>query len=535
MEMEEFVGDTNHEYAILSHTWGEEEVSFRQYSAPTARLMAGYHKIEHSCVLASRSGLPYLWIDTCCIDKSSSAELSEAINSMYRWYRDAAVCYVYLSDMKRCELYQEVTEDGLDVNKNLQILQACRWFTRGWTLQELLAPRDVEFYDQGWESIGTKKSMSALLSRITGINAEHLWKSQEASVAQKMSWAAYRQTTRTEDIAYSLLGLFNVNMPLLYGEGKKAFRRLQHEILQSTNDESIFAWTDDRVWTSGLLAESPANFAESGHFVPINQFYRKPYKMTNQGFKIELLYSDPENEEAGRFETPLRCTGSMWDLWGQTIVTLHMTYYTDRTGALRALRTGTSQVGRMRNELVRDTETFCSFYIDDVRHLKLPPHWTTPLYKYPFTDGPCFDPLTLRLRGALHAEDVCISENTGMRGSEGSFWIVDGTNGNSIGRPAQAFPIMYAYWSHGRHLMINLGPFIPLGFDSNQKLSGANVLSSNSFELQAGNSLATGFNASKILFIAIVELGPLEIYIDIQLSTFHRRTEGLLKLTKANY
>ena len=223
MKMEEFVSSANHVYAVLSHTWGEEEVSFRQYLTPEARLMAGYRKIEHSCALALRSRLPYLWIDTCCIDKSSSAELSEVINSMYRWYRDAAVCYVHLSDMKHCKDYQNRSEDGSIVSKNFQMLQACRWFTRGWTLQELLAPRNVEFYDQNWVLIGTKRRMWGLLSRITGIKPRHLWKSQEASVAQKMSWAANRQTTRTEDIAYSLLGLFNVNMPLLYGEGEKAF------------------------------------------------------------------------------------------------------------------------------------------------------------------------------------------------------------------------------------------------------------------------------------------------------------------------
>ena len=220
------------------------------------------------------------------------------------------------------------------------MLQACRWFTRGWTLQELLAPQDVEFYDQDWVSIGTKKTMWGLLSKITGIKPRHLWESQEASVAQKMSWAANRQTTRTEDLAYSLLGLFNVNMPLLYGEGEKAFKRLQHEILQSTNDESIFAWTDDRVWTSGLLAKSPANFAKSGDFVPINEFYRKPYTMTNQGLQIELRYSNSEMGEVGRFESPLRCTKE--STWGKEILSLHMTYYTDEFefGALRALRTG---------------------------------------------------------------------------------------------------------------------------------------------------------------------------------------------------
>ena len=403
MKMEEFVGDANHVYAILSHTWGEEEVSFHQYSTPTARSVAGYHKIEHSCALASRSGFRYLWIDTCCIDKSSSAELSEAINSMYKWYRDAAVCYVYLSDMKRCEVHQNRSEDRLAISKSVQMLQACRWFTRGWTLQELLAPQDVEFFDQDWVSIGTKKTMWALLSKITGITPIHLWDSQRASVAQKMSWAANRQTTRTEDTAYSLLGLFNVNMPLLYGEGEKAFKRLQHEILQSTNDESVFAWFDHRLWTSGLLAESPANFAKSGDVVPIDHFYRKPYTMTNQGFEIELRIPNSENEIAGRFETPLRCTKE--SMRGQMIISLHMTYYTDNTGAMRALRTGPFQVGMMRKALLPDTEKSYSFHIDDFRRPKLHPHWETPLYTIRPNDTFRLDSLILRLSGGIRAEE----------------------------------------------------------------------------------------------------------------------------------
>lgn len=148
MKMEEFISNADCAYAILSHTWGKEEVSCQQYSTRQARSMAGYRKIERSCALASKSGLSYLWIDTCCIDKASSAELSEAINSMYRWYQDAAVCYVYLSDMKRCEDHGNRSEDGSSFSKDFQMLQACRWFTRGWTLQELLAPQDVIFYDE---------------------------------------------------------------------------------------------------------------------------------------------------------------------------------------------------------------------------------------------------------------------------------------------------------------------------------------------------------------------------------------------------
>lgn len=532
MKMEELVSSANHVYAVLSHTWGEEEVSFRQYLTPEARLMAGYRTIEHSCALALRSRLPYLWIDTCCIDKSSSAELSEAINSMYRWYRDAAVCYVHLSDMKHCKDYQNRSEDGSIVSKNFQMLQACRWFTRGWTLQELLAPRNVEFYDQNWVLIGTKRRMWGLLSRITGIKPRHLWKSQEASVAQKMSWAANRQTTRTEDIAYSLLGLFNVNMPLLYGEGEKAFKRLQHEILQSTNDESIFAWADDRVWTSGLLAESPANFAMSGDFVPINQFHRKPYTMTNQGLQIELRYSNSENEEAGRFETPLRCTKE--SMWGQRIISLHMTYYTDKIGGLRALRTGPFQISIMRTELLCSMEKSDSFHIDDFRRPKLPPHWEAPLYSNLSTEASWFDSLILRLSGRLHADDIYIFENTGMTKVKG-FSIVDRNKGFLAGQSSHIFPMMYVYWSHDdpAYLTFDFGPFDPSRSESSQELSSARKHPSGDFKLQAGNLLATWFSEDKMLFIALSRLRPAEACIDIQLDSIHSGTEDLLQLTKA--
>ena len=525
MKMEEFISDAKCPYAILSHTWGEEEVSFQKYSTPEARSMAGYRKIERSCALASESGLPYLWIDTCCIDKSSSAELSEAINSMYRWYRDAAVCYVHLSDMKRCEVYQNPYEDENPASTDFQTLQACRWFTRGWTLQELLAPQNVEFYDQDWVSIGTKKIMWRLLSRITGIRPVHLWKSQEASVAQKMSWAANRQTTRTEDLAYSLLGLFNVNMPLLYGEGEKAFKRLQHEILQSTNDESIFAWTDDQAWTSGLLAESPANFADSGDFIPSTQFYRRPYTITNQGLQIELRYSSFENEEAGRFETPLRCIkGSILDM---SMLSLHMTYYADEMGALRALRTGPSQVGVMETALVHGTRNSDSFHIDDFRHPKLPPHWETPLYSNLFPKVSCFNSLTLRLSGRLDAEDICISQTTGTTG-EGSFSIV---NRDYLGSPSN----MYVYWSDDRtYLTFGIRPVDPSRFDSTQELFKGNKWPLSDFKLQAGNSLATWFSTDQILFIALSNPRSREACIDIQLDGIHDAAECFNQLTKAD-
>ncbi|RYP01527.1 hypothetical protein DL764_006193 [Monosporascus ibericus] len=168
----------------------------------------------------------------CCIDKASSAELTEAINSMFRWYRNAEICYAYLSDIPSAKRIH-------------QKLERSRWFTRGWTLQELIAPAEVVFYSMDWDHVGTKSELSASISSITKIDASFLDSKNlmSASVAQRMSWAAHRETSRPEDIAYCLLGIFDINMPLIYGEGMKAFQRLQEEIIESyPMDYSFFAW-----------------------------------------------------------------------------------------------------------------------------------------------------------------------------------------------------------------------------------------------------------------------------------------------------
>ncbi|KAF2264191.1 HET-domain-containing protein, partial [Lojkania enalia] len=228
-------------YAILSHTWGKHEITFREMRNLNMSLLKhrikikgkpGYYKISKACVQALNDGLQYVWVDTCCIDKSSSSELSEAINSMYMWYKRAQVCYAYLDDI-----------DIIDLMEEKDLAQA-RWFTRGWTLQELIAPKNVMFYIKGWNYVGNKMSMKGKLSRITRIDEATLVTGnlEGVSVARRMSWAANRVTTRTEDLAYCLMGIFDVNMPLLYGEGEKAFVRLQEEIMKDSDDQSLFAW-----------------------------------------------------------------------------------------------------------------------------------------------------------------------------------------------------------------------------------------------------------------------------------------------------
>lgn len=211
-------------YAVLSHTWGHdnEEVTFKDITEGTGQDKDGYRKIEFCRKQVGLDGLQYFWIDTCCIDKSNNTELSEAINSMFRWYKDAKTCYVYLSDVSKSTATQ-VDED----------FRKSRWFKRGWTLQELLAPRSVKFFSRDSHYLGDRESLGELLHEITSIPKAALQGStlSSFSIKERMSWARGRETKRLEDKAYSLLGIFGVHMPLLYGEGvESAFIHLQKEI-----------------------------------------------------------------------------------------------------------------------------------------------------------------------------------------------------------------------------------------------------------------------------------------------------------------
>ncbi|KAF3009463.1 hypothetical protein E8E13_002265 [Curvularia kusanoi] len=274
-QFEEFIGSNIPPYAILSHTWEEEEVTFRQYLDGGCSDKKGFFKIDMTCRWAMKGGIGYAWVDTCCIDKSSSAELTEAINSMYRW------------------------------------------FTRGWTLQELIAPEHIVFFNKEWAVLrgatdtNSKFEMASKLSDITKIDEALLQGRRHLSsysVAQKMSWASGRVTTRIEDMAYCLLGIFNINMSLLYGEENMAFRRLQEEIIRSTEDLSIFAWRltadtrgdlrassedegedeDGATFVSGIMAESPREFASCASYErTINQDVLE-FSSTNVGVRTRM-------------------------------------------------------------------------------------------------------------------------------------------------------------------------------------------------------------------------------------------------------
>lgn len=311
----QFVADPEvHQYAILSHTWRREgEPTFQEYlnppvaSPPGARRTGAgrvvkddrFSKVRETCRLARARNIPYVWVDNVCIDKSSSAELTEAINSMFRWYKNAAVCFAYLSDLP------------VGPKKDLlQKLSVCLWFKRGWTLQELVAPEKVEFYDEAWNLRGDKDELCELLSGITRIDEDVLRDSsllRSIPVARRMSWAATRQCTRIEDVAYSLFGIFDIHMPLIYGEGDKAFIRLQEAIAQDNVDLSLFAWTSlDNTYKRqnyhGLFARSPVDFMACDKLLRILSPVTptEEYAITNKGIRLTARMNEgesPNNEK----------------------------------------------------------------------------------------------------------------------------------------------------------------------------------------------------------------------------------------------
>ncbi|KAJ4146269.1 hypothetical protein NW754_001736 [Fusarium falciforme] len=296
LEIEEFFDISIPEYAILSHTWDDGEVSLQDWAdRKNRRFKPGFQKIMWACSQAVKDKLDYVWVDTNCIDKSSSAELSEAINSMFKWYRRSTICYVYLEDVPAMTLDQCIEPDS--------VFRSARWFTRGWTLQELIASPNINFFSNNWTAIATKPELALCISEITGIAWSCLLKGRLSkshplrrySVAQRLAWASRRSTTRIEDQAYSLLGLFDITMPLVYGEGHEAFTRLLGEIIHKYADHSFFA---SQLRYVDFLPRSPMEFCDSQsvvvssspqlqkHYIPGDHSY--PFHLTNTGLQITL-------------------------------------------------------------------------------------------------------------------------------------------------------------------------------------------------------------------------------------------------------
>ena len=334
----DFRDDEAIEYAILSHRWiGNTEVNYDEMTdlakmekgdRDEIRERAGYKKILATCLQAKKDGYEWAWVDTCCIDKRSSADLSEAINSMYRWYANAEVCYAYLHDVDDSSFPTKKDDEKYSQSNGWP-----EWFSRGWTLQEMIAPSDVQFFNNNWQHIGDKKTLERILSNITRVPPHILKDGLDANrpcIAQIMSWAANRTTTRVEDRAYSLMGLLDVNMPMLYGEGWKAFHRLQLEIIRSSNDQSIFAWgwNSPSVRIGSILADDPSFFVDCSdmmlldHDKFIAEFKSKSpelgsmdaddgvFPVTNRGIQIRMLLHPYPESKSVTFRAYLPCWNS---------------------------------------------------------------------------------------------------------------------------------------------------------------------------------------------------------------------------------
>jgi hypothetical protein len=213
-------------YAILSHTWIEgEEVTYEELVAGTGKLKAGYAKIQFCAEQAKRDKLEYFWVDTCCINKANPNELSQAINSMFRWYRDASRCYVHLSDV-----HSTASDTARSWDSEFR---KSRWFTRGWTLQELLASQSVQFYSNGGQQLGDNDSLKLEIHKITGLPLSALEGKplSQFGSEERFLWMVPRETTKPEDKVYSLLGILDVEMSLEYGEGMVKAKERLREIL----------------------------------------------------------------------------------------------------------------------------------------------------------------------------------------------------------------------------------------------------------------------------------------------------------------
>lgn len=275
-------------FAVLAHSVGDVEVTYSDAvgDAAAARAKANYEKLAFAARQALADGYEYLFIHSCCVDRRSSAELDEAANSALQWYRKAGTVYAYLPD---CPADARATDPASP-------FAASRWFRDPWMLLPLVASRNLTFYAAQWTKLGTKADLASDISAVTGVGLSFIRGTrpiETASVAQRMSWAARRSTARVEDVAYALMGLFSVHMPLLYGEGERAFLRLQEEIIRHSNDYSLFAWLDESAHPDqhyGLLARTPLWFEKCGHIVPYAHSQSwAPYKMTNRGVKIDSI------------------------------------------------------------------------------------------------------------------------------------------------------------------------------------------------------------------------------------------------------
>ncbi|KAG0696356.1 heterokaryon incompatibility protein-domain-containing protein [Suillus ampliporus] len=282
-------------YAALSHRWlNVGEPTFQEMSVEGNYQSAGpgFVKLRNFWRKARDYGCRLAWSDTCCIDKRSSAELDEAIRAMFKWYRNAEICIVYLADSSSTSDFPEEV-----------------WFHRGWTLQELLAPPRIKFYGKKWDALSCSRndkedhSMLEALSQVTGISRQSLlyFSPGLVDVREKMIWASKRRTTRIEDTAYSLIGILNISLSVAYGEGERAFRRLMEAIMQACREWQILAWGGAHSPFQASIPRSPLAYcafdeASASIFSPDRHIMDRPSKfgdpfftMTKRGLELEVI------------------------------------------------------------------------------------------------------------------------------------------------------------------------------------------------------------------------------------------------------
>ena len=383
----EFRDDEATNYAILSHRWIDPtEVDYEEMvdlakmdrqEQDEIRGRLGYKKIADTCRQAKKDGYKWVWVDTCCIDKRSSAELSEAINSMYRWYANAKICYAYLHDVDGSSFSNK------DDAKYRMSNGWPEWFSRGWTLQEMIAPQNLQFLNKNWQPIGDKKGLAHDLQFITKVPQHILTDGLEGNrpcVAQIISWAAKRTTTRVEDRAYSLMGLLDVNMPMLYGEGKKAFQRLQLQIIRSSNDRSIFAWgfESSSVRIGSILADDPSDFKDCSsmklmdhdelikelpELSSTNADHFDVFPITNRGIQIWMPLRRYRNSNSV-FRAYLPCR-SYRSLVTISLILWNSNYYRYRSTRAAALEASPAEFHRVYLRYQDTSNHTVTFDIDD--------------------------------------------------------------------------------------------------------------------------------------------------------------------------
>jgi hypothetical protein len=510
LKMKEFVSSTRPRYAILSHTWGEEEVTFHdmQDDVSVAQHKKGYIKIQKLCEKVLKSGLEWAWIDTCCIDKTSSAELSEAINSMFAWYRDSFVCYAFLEDVPPMAPYLAPEK-----------FNNARWFRRGWCLQELLAPTDVEFLASDWSDIGTRTSLRGQVESVTGIPEDLLLgygSLSDYSGAEKLSWASSRQTAREEDEAYCLLGIFDINMyanlilhrrdkpsckevtadskdrPVLYGEGRRAFLRLQEHILIRDADLSLLLWNKEAkntvCYDVPALAVSPAQFPRDTAFssgnigygrlsraVSTENFNGEPPQITSRGIKVHVLAKSRNKDdvyESIEDEEPPQEFSNQLFIWtgivapGNAYMCLSLypsTNYGRQSFARRRMMTGDGCKSSIH--CISATDIYRYFKLETV-YLRTE---AEPRNLPPWMNCNCrhasYDHVDIQIRLVLHGSEITVFPETMAQG----FHLGSGAHATSM---SDGFK---TYFRHGAIPASMSDDFVNLVAERDELLAGAEL------------------------------------------------------------